>query len=95
MRNLKKRYLAKCIESKNPIITKLINEYKAYANGRILPIKTPLCGILSNLSELALPPSSSPIQSDTIRQEQLQYDHVLIGNQIIETDFYSSFNLGH
>ena len=95
MRNLKKRYLAKCIESKNPIITKLINEYKAYANGRILPIKTPLCGILSNLSGLALPSSSSPIQSETIRQEQLQYDYVLIGNQIIETDFYSSFNLGH
>ena len=72
MRNLKKRYLAKCIESKNPIITKLIN-------GRLLPLKPPLYGILSNLSELALPPSSSPTESDTIRQEQPQYDHVIIG----------------
>ncbi len=48
LRNLKKRYLSKCLESKNPILVNLISEYNAYANGRTLEVKTPLCGVLTS-----------------------------------------------
>ena len=35
MHDLKKRYLSKCIDSSNPILTNLIEDYKTFANGRI------------------------------------------------------------
>jgi hypothetical protein len=96
MRDLKKRYLAKCINFDNPVITNLIEEYNSYANGRSIKIKTPLCGILETLNQLTTPQIST-INSPN-RQTQsnrLAYNHIRVGSQVIETDFYSRFNLGH
>jgi len=96
MRDLKKRYLAKCINFDNPIITNLIEEYNSYANGRSIKTKTPLCGILTTLNQLSTPPiSSNNSPSRQTQSNRLAYNHIRAGSQIIETDFYSSFNLGH
>jgi hypothetical protein len=90
MRDLKKRYLAKCINFDNPIITNLIEEYNSYVNGRSIKIKTPLCGIQST-------PPISPINNSNSQTQpnRRAYNRIRAGSQVIETDFYSSFNLGH
>jgi len=90
MRDLKKRYLAKCINFDNPIITNLIEEYNSYANGRSIKIKTPLCGIQST-------PPISPLNNSNSQTQpnRRAYNRIRAGSQVIETDFYSSFNLGH
>ena len=96
MRNLKKRYLSKCIEFDNPIITNLINEYNSYANGRSIKIKTPLCGILATLNQLdTLSTSANTSLNMRTQPNQLAYNRIRVGSQVLETDFYSSFNLGH
>ena len=69
----------------------------------MLEIKTPLCGVLSNLQHIIEPPQSLQLlatanTSQTITTQlpnQLQYDQIQVDNQVLETDFYSSFNLGH
>ena len=106
MRDLKKRYLRKCIDSSNPILTSLIEEYKAFSNGRILNTKTPLCDVLNQLDHLTSP-LSSPIGTQVNRQSQPEinepitnindrnFNVIVAGSRIVETDFYSSFNLGH
>ena len=70
MNELKKRYLQKVIEHKNPIITSLINEFKDYARGRVLRTKKPLCDVILEIeNETAQNPN--PIQNNVI--EGLMY----------------------
>jgi hypothetical protein len=106
MRDLKKRYLSKCIDSSNPILTSLIEEYKTFANGRILNTKTPLCDVLNQLDHLTSP-LSSPIRIQSNLQSQPEinepntningrnFNVIVAGSRVKETDFYSRFNLGH
>ena len=82
-KELKKRYIKKTMEFDNPIICPLIEEYKNFANGRNLAIRTPLCDIINQLEV-----SDHSLSPDLSNQYQNQYQHR------IESDFYSSYNAG-
>ena len=52
--SLKKEYIETMINTNNPIICESIRSYKAYAGGRILTHKTPLCN--TNIFDYSLQP---------------------------------------
>ena len=83
LNDLKQRYIQKCIDHTNPVIVPLINEFKSYSNGRQITIRTPLC-LTDEIETHNDEPSYDP-----------NSDHIQLGDgQVIQTDFYSSFNMG-
>ena len=43
LNNLNEKYLCRAINTKNPLVTQAINEFKRFKNGRFLTVKTSLC----------------------------------------------------